>query len=77
MVLVGHVARMVEVIVAYKVVVGKPDEKRPFRRPRYRWEDNIKMDLQEEERVHGRNCLPQDSEMWWLLVIAVMNFQVP
>ena len=48
----GHVARMVKVMVAYKVVVGKPDEKRPFGRSRHKWEDNIKMDLQEEEWVH-------------------------
>ena len=43
----GHVARMVEVIVAYKVVVGKHDEKRPFGRSTHKWEDNIKMDFEE------------------------------
>jgi len=37
-----HVARMVEVVVAYKVVVGKPEEKRPFGRPRHRWKDIIR-----------------------------------
>jgi len=42
---VGHVARMGKGI--YRVLVGKPEGKRPLRRPRHRWEDNIKMDLQE------------------------------
>jgi len=68
---------MVEVIVAYKVVVRKPEEKRPFGRPMHKWQDNIKMDLQGEEWVHGQDCLPQDGEMWWALVIEVMNLQVP
>jgi hypothetical protein len=68
---------MVVVIVAYKVVGGKDDEKRPLGRPRHRWENNIKMDLEEEEWVHGRDCLPQDREMCWALVTAVMNLQVP
>jgi len=43
----GHVARMGEKRGVYRVLVGKPEEKRPFGRPRRRWEDNIKMDLQE------------------------------
>jgi len=42
----GHVARMGEKRGAYSVLVGKPEEKRPLGRPRRRWEDNIKMDLQ-------------------------------
>jgi hypothetical protein len=41
----GHVARMGEERVVYKVLVGKPEEKRPLGRPRCRWEDNIRMDL--------------------------------
>ena len=45
----GHVARMGERRGIYRVLVGKPEEKRPLGRPRRRWEDNIKMDLQEEE----------------------------
>ena len=44
---VGHVARMGERRGVYKVLVGKPEGKRPLGRPRRRWEDNIKMDLQE------------------------------
>jgi hypothetical protein len=43
----GHVARIGEKIGVYRVLVGKPEEKRPLGRPRRRWEDNIKMDLQE------------------------------
>ena len=44
---VGHVARMGERRVVYRDVVGKPEGERPFGRSRCRWEDNIKMDLQE------------------------------
>ena len=43
----GHVARMGEGRGAYRVLVGRPEGRRPFGRPRRRWEDNIKMDLQE------------------------------
>ena len=43
----GHVARMVEGRGVYRVLVGKPEGKRPVGRPRGRWEDNIKIDLQE------------------------------
>jgi len=60
-----------------RVLVGKPEGKRPLGRPRRRWEDNIKMDLQEVgcgsmdwiELAQGRN-------RWWTLVNAVMNFRV-
>ena len=44
---VGHVARMGEGRDVYRILVEKPEGKRPFGRPRLRWEDNIKMDLQE------------------------------
>ena len=44
---VGHVARMAERRGVYRVLVGKPEEKRPLGRPRRRWDNNIKMDLQE------------------------------
>ena len=47
-----HVARMEEGRVVHKALVGKPEGKRPLGRPRRRWEDNIKMDLQEV----GRGC---------------------
>jgi len=43
----GHVARMGERRDVHRVLVGKPEGKRPLRRPRRRWEDNIRMDLQE------------------------------
>jgi hypothetical protein len=46
---VGHVARMGEKMNAYRILVGKPERKRPLRRPRRMWEDNIKMDLREIE----------------------------
>jgi hypothetical protein len=62
----------------YRVLVGKPERKRPLGRPRLRWEDNIKMDIQEV----GCGCkdwikLAQDWERWRALVNAVMNLQVP
>jgi len=41
---------------AYRVLVGKLEEKRPLERPRHKWEDNIKMDLQEVGCGHGLNC---------------------
>ena len=59
-------------------MVGKPEGKRPFGRPKRRWEDNIKMDLQ-EVGCGGMNWieLAQDRDTWRALVNAVMNFQVP
>jgi hypothetical protein len=41
----GHVTRMEEMMNAYRILVGKPEGKRPLERPRRRWEDNIKLDL--------------------------------
>ena len=49
----GHVARMGQMRGVYRVLVGKPEGKRPLRRPRRRWEDNIKMDLQEVGLEYG------------------------
>ena len=62
----------------YRVLVGKPEGKRPLGGPRRRWEDNIKMDLQE---VRG-SCedwmeLAQDRDMWRALVSTVMNLRFP
>jgi hypothetical protein len=59
----GHVARMRETRGIYRVLVGKPEGKRPLGRPRARWEDNIKLDLQEEEcEVMDRIELAQDRD---------------
>jgi hypothetical protein len=62
----------------YRVLVGKPDEKRQLGRPRRRWEDNIKMDIQ-EVGCDGVDWfeLAQDRDGWWTLVNAVMNLRVP
>jgi hypothetical protein len=61
----------------YRVLVGKLDGKRPLGSPRRRWEDNIKMDLQ-EVGCGGMDWtqLAQDRDGWWTLVNAVMNFRV-
>jgi hypothetical protein len=74
----GHVARMGEKRGAYRILVGRPEVRRPLGRPRRRWEDNIKMDLQ-EMGCGGLNWieLAQDRDRWWALVDAVMNLQVP
>ena len=62
----------------YRVLVGKPEGKRPLGRPRCRWEDNIKMDLQEVGAFCGDWMeLAQDRERWRALVSKVMNFRVP
>jgi hypothetical protein len=61
----------------YRVLVGKPEGKRPLGRPRRRWEDSIKMDLQ-EVRCGDIDWieLSQDRDRWRALVKAVMNFRV-
>jgi len=62
----------------YRVLVGKPEGKRPLGRPRRRWEDNIKMGLQ-EVGCGGVDWieLAQDRDRWRALVNAVMNLRVP
>ena len=65
------------IVGVHKVLVGKPEGKRPLGRPRRRWDDNIKMDLQEV----GRGCgdlmeLAQDKDRWQALVSMVINFRV-
>jgi hypothetical protein len=61
----------------YRVLVGKPEGKRPFGRPRHSWEDNIKMDLQ-EVKCGGMDWieLAEDRDRWQALVNVVMNIQV-
>jgi len=70
--------RMGEGRSVHRVLVGKPEGKKPLERPRRKLEDNIKMDLQEV----GGGCggwmeLAQDRKRWWALVSTVMNFWVP
>ena len=74
----GHVTRMGERRGVYRVLVGKLGGKKKLGRPRRRWEDNIKMDIQEVERG-GTNWidLARDRERWRALVNAVMNLRVP
>ena len=74
----GHVAHVGESTAVYRVLVEKPEGKRPLGRPRHRWEDYIKMDLQ-EVGCGGRDWikLAQDRDRWWALVTAVMNLWFP
>ena len=61
-----------------RVLVGKPEGKRPLGRPRRRWEDNIKMDLQEVGGICGDWVeLAQDRDRWRALVNRVRNLRVP
>jgi predicted small integral membrane protein len=62
----------------YRVIVGKPESKRPMGRLRCRRDDNIKMDLQ-EAGYGGMDWieLAQNRNMWWAVVNAVMNLRVP
>ena len=70
MIWAGHVAHMGERRGLYRVLVGKPEGKRQLGRPRRRWEDNIKMDLQ-EVRCGGMDWieLAQDRDRWRTLVM--------
>ena len=74
---IGHVARMGEERSVHRVLVGKPEGKRPLGRPRHRWEDNIKMNLREVERGGDWMEFTQDRDRWRALVNTVMNFRVP
>jgi hypothetical protein len=74
----GHVVRMGEVRGAYKILVGKPEGRRPLGRSRRGWEDNIKMDLEETgfgdaDLIHWA----QDRDMWRAVVNTAMNLRVP
>ena len=73
----GHVARMGEGRGVHRVLVGKPEGKRPLGRPRRRWEDNIKMALREVGGVGDWMELAQDRDRWRAFVNTVMNLRVP
>jgi hypothetical protein len=62
----------------YRVLVGRPEGKRPLGRPRLRWEDNIKMDLR-EIGIDGANWiqLAQDRVQWRIFVSTVLNLRIP
>ena len=74
----GHVACMEQFRNAYRVLVGKPESKRPLGRPSRRWEDNIKMDLREVGCDPGEWAdLAEDRDQWRAYLRAVMNLRVP
>jgi hypothetical protein len=74
----GHVARMREGRGVYRILVGRPEGKRPLGRPRRRWENNIKMDLK-GTGIYGTNWiqLAQDRVQCRACVNTVMNIRVP
>ena len=74
----GHVARMENGRRAFKILTCKPTGKRFLGRPRCRWEDNIRMDL-EEIGINVGNCVDstQDRDCWRALVNAALNLRVP
>ena len=74
----GHVARMEEGRGAFKILTGKPTGKRPLGRPRRRWEDNIRMDL-EEIGINTRKWVDsaQHRDYWRAPVNAALNLRIP
>jgi hypothetical protein len=73
----GRVARMGDGRNVYRVLVGRPEEKRPLGRSTRRWEDNIKMDLRETGNDEANWIrLAQDKAQWRVFVSTVMNFRV-
>jgi len=74
----GHVARMGEERGVYRVLLGKPEGRRPLGRTRRKWVDNIRMDLQEVGCGYMYWIgLAQDRDRWRTLVSAIMNLRVP
>ena len=76
--LAGDVARLVEGRSTFKILTGKPTGKRPLGKPRHRWEDNIRMDL-EEKGINAGNWVDsaQDRNYWRALVNATLHLRVP
>jgi hypothetical protein len=74
----GHVARIGEKRNSYRILVGKPERKRPLGRPRHRWLDNIKINFR-EIGWDGMDWidLAQDRDQWRNLVNMAMNLRVP
>jgi hypothetical protein len=74
----GHVARMGKMRNAYRILVGKPEGKKPLGRPRRRWVENIKMDFR-DIGWDGVDWIDpaQDRDQWRALVNTVMNLRVP
>jgi hypothetical protein len=74
----GHEARMEEGKSAFKILTGIPRGKRPLGSPRCRWEDNMRMDL-EEIGINMRNWvdLVQDRDYWRALVNVALNLRIP
>jgi hypothetical protein len=68
---------MVEKRDAYRILVGRPEGRRPLERPRRRWEDSIKTDLQEVGWGRDWIELAQDRDRWQAFVIAVMHLRFP
>jgi hypothetical protein len=73
----GYVVIFREKRGAYRILVGRPEGRRPLGRSRRRWEDNIKMDLQDVGWGMDWIELAQDRDRWRALVNAVMNLRVP
>ena len=74
----GHVARMEQSRNAYRVLVGKPEGKRPLWRPRRGWEDNNKMNLREVGCDPGNSIdLAEDRDQWRAYARTVINLRVP
>ena len=74
----GHETRMEEGRSAFKILTGKPTGRKPLGRPRHRWEENIRMDL-EEIGINAGNWVDsaQDRNYWRALVNAALNLRVP
>ena len=74
----GHVARMEKGRSAFKILTGKPTGKKPLRKPMRRWEDNIRMNL-EEIGISAGNWVDsaKDRNYWRALVNAALNLRVP